>query len=64
MVRTLFALAGFTAVQAQQTPFTSSTDLVVVPAVVVDSRGQAVTGLTQDDFEIREDGKAMAVTTH
>lgn len=44
-------------------PFTSGTALVVVPAVVVDSDGRTITGLTLEDFEVREDGKPVEVTT-
>jgi VWFA-related protein len=36
--------------------------LVEVLAVVRDSRGQAVPGLTRDDFEIRDEGKSRELT--
>ncbi len=48
--------------KAQQTPFVSRSDLVVVPAVVVDGRGEPILGLTKDDFEVREDGKPTTLT--
>ena len=37
--------------------------LVEVDAVVVDDSGRAVTGLRQDDFQIREDGRAVELKT-
>ena len=47
--------------QQPATPFTATTNLVVVPAVVLDKRGQPVTGLTVNDFQVREDGAPMAI---
>ena len=41
--------------------FTSSVNLVEVYASVVDSAGQPVRGLTQEDFEILEDGQPQAI---
>jgi VWFA-related protein len=37
------------------------TELVVVPAVVTDTRGQLVSGLNQDDFRVFEDGHPLPV---
>ncbi len=55
------AMAMTASSQVPQTPFVSRSDLVVVPAVVVDGRGQPILDLTQDDFEVREDGKPAAL---
>jgi VWFA-related protein len=38
------------------------TELVQVRAVVTDSKGQPVDGLTQDDFEVFEDGKPQPIS--
>jgi VWFA-related protein len=43
--------------------FRSRTDLVEVGAVVLDRNGDPVTGLTRDDFEIVEDGRAAPIST-
>lgn len=42
--------------------FTSGVNLVEVYASVTDAQGNAVTGLTQSDFELREDGEVQKVT--
>ncbi len=58
-------LAGMIApVAAQQntpTKLTTSINTVLVPVVVTDKQGNHVKGLTRDDFEIKEDGKAQQV---
>jgi Ca-activated chloride channel family protein len=46
---------------AQQTTFRAGTELVSVTATVTDRRGQFLTDLTLEDFEILEDGKPHAV---
>jgi VWFA-related protein len=56
-------VAAVTVTAQQPTPFTSKTNLVVVPAVVVDGKGVAIGGLTQADFQVFEDGKAVAIET-
>jgi len=59
------------AVNAQQSPAKQTdqddivrvkTDLVQVRAVVTDKKGQLVENLTQDDFEILENGKAQSIS--
>jgi len=45
---------------AQQTnvpTFTSSTELVLIPAVVNDKSGVHISGLTKEEFALRQDGK-------
>lgn len=43
--------------------FASGVNLVEVYASVTDERGQPMTGLTQDDFEVRENGELQRVAT-
>ena len=38
------------------------TDLVTIPTFVTDSRGRRVHGLTQADFEVRDDGKVVTLS--
>jgi VWFA-related protein len=58
----LVAAAGLT---AQQTPpsvtFQVEVNYVDVDAIVTDEKGNFVTGLTRDDFEVFEDGKPQKV---
>jgi VWFA-related protein len=50
--------------QAPRTPtFSSEVELVTVDAVVVDSRGQPVSGLTRDDFVVEAEGRAQEIAT-
>jgi VWFA-related protein len=50
--------------QAPRTPtFSSEVELVTVDAVVVDSDGQPVSGLTRDDFVIQAEGRAQEIAT-
>jgi Ca-activated chloride channel family protein len=46
---------------AQQPTFRAGTELVSVAATVADRRGQLLTGLTRDDFEVLEDGKPQTL---
>lgn len=46
---------------AAQDAFRSRTDLVSVFATVTDERGRLVPDLTQNDFEVRDDGKRQAI---
>lgn len=62
LVAILVGLSSLTAFAQQSTPrFTSSSKLVVVPAVVVDDSGLAVTDLAADDFQVFEDGKPVPI---
>jgi VWFA-related protein len=57
-----FALSA--AVLGQQRPlFRGGVELVEVDAVATDERGIVVTGLTRDDFTVREDGQPVPITT-
>ena len=49
--------------QDRNTPpvFRSAVDLVQVDAYVTDSQGNPVTGLTADDFEVREDRRPQSI---
>jgi VWFA-related protein len=46
----------------QKPSFRSHLEVVEVDAVVEDNNGQAVVGLRQEDFQIKEDGRPVAVT--
>jgi VWFA-related protein len=60
-------LAGIATRAAQDRPqpptFRSTTNLVVVDAIVTDGQGRFVRDLTKDDFQIFEDGKPQPVAT-
>jgi VWFA-related protein len=58
----LVALLG-TSPSAQKTKSFQNVDLVDVDVVVTDGEGRPVTGLKQEDFEVREDGKPVALQT-
>lgn len=47
--------------QAQQPTFRTGVELVQIDAVVVDSAGNPVAGLTQDDFEVFESGTRQTI---
>ena len=57
----LCALAATAALSAQQPTFRSQVDLVNFGVVVTDKQGAPITGLTADDFEIKEEGKPQAI---
>lgn len=65
MVRTACALLIACALGAATSAqvFRSSVLTVPVTATVVDASGRLITGLTQDDFEVFEDGDPQRVTT-
>jgi VWFA-related protein len=50
-------------VRAQAPTFPSRVDAVTVDVVVLDKKGQPVSGLTQDDFLVSEDGAPQTITT-
>src|SRR3954468_2897013 len=56
----LFAVATGTVGAAQQT-FRTAIDLVHFGVVVTDKQGTPITGLTADDFEIKEAGKPQTI---
>ena len=56
----LAVAAAAAAARAQQT-FRSQVDLVNFGVVVTDKQGLPITGLTADDFEIKEEGKPQAI---
>lgn len=56
-------LVGGVSLTAQAPRFGARVDLVVVSAVVRDTKDTMVRGLAKDDFEVLEDGKPVAVST-
>ncbi len=55
---------GATSAPQQQVPsFASEVELITVDAVVVDEAGRPVSGLTKDDFVVKEDGKPQSVAS-
>jgi Ca-activated chloride channel homolog len=66
MPRALFGIASsltvfFTVVTTAQQPFRTQVDLVHFGVVVTDKQGAPITGLTPDDFEVKEAGKPQAI---
>jgi len=61
MKTAFWALAGFLAVGTAQPVFRSGVDLTTFAATVTDKKGNIVTDLTRDDFEVIEDGKKQTV---
>lgn len=55
------SLAVAATITAQQPTFRAGVDLVHFGVTVVDKQGKPVTGLTSDDFQILENGKAQSV---
>lgn len=56
-------LLALVVVVAQRPSFRSGVDLVEVDAIALNATGEVVTGLTRDDFEIREDGARVPIAT-
>ena len=50
------------ALSAETGQFTSGVNLVEVYASVTDARGEPVTGLAQQDFEVRESGELQQIS--
>ena len=54
--------SGFSQSDRNRTPiFRTAVNLVQVDVYVTDSRGNPVTGLTADDFEVRESGRSQSI---
>jgi VWFA-related protein len=47
--------------QPNATKFTSSTELVLIPAVVHDKSGSHIHGLKKEDFVLKQDGKVQSI---
>jgi Ca-activated chloride channel family protein len=56
-------LAAALDLAAQEAVFRGTTDVVRVFATVTGDDGRLVTGLSKDDFEVRDEGKAQPITT-
>lgn len=57
------ALCAVAALAAQTEPvFRTTSEVVLVPASVLDKHGQPVTGLKREDFDLRVDGKRTGIT--
>lgn len=61
----VFLVAGVTGARGQQSvpSFPSEVELVTVDAVVLDSHGNPVPGLTKDDFVVEEDGRTQPIVS-
>jgi Ca-activated chloride channel homolog len=57
-----FCVVGCAIVWAQGGPFRSRVDIVQVTVSVTDANGRLITGLTQGDFQVFEDGVEQAIT--
>src|SRR6202051_5230876 len=47
--------------QTNATTFTSSTELVLIPTVVNDKFGAHISGLTKEEFALKQDGKSRRI---
>jgi VWFA-related protein len=63
LVATLAGGGGLFAAQEPQPTFRSSVEAVQLSVIVTDSAGHPVSGLTEADFEILEDGASRPITT-
>ena len=61
VVTACVGLAAALGLRAQQPTFRATVDLVHFGVTVVDKQGRPVTGLTADDFQIVENGKAQSL---
>jgi Ca-activated chloride channel homolog len=57
-----FCVVGCAIVWAQAGPFRSRVDIVQVTVSVTDANGRLITGLTQGDFQVFEDGIEQTIT--
>ena len=63
LIAALLAATSLT-VQAQQVPvFEAEANLMEIEVRVTDGRGQAVAGLSKEDFQLLEDGKPQEIAT-
>lgn len=66
LLATLFSPMLTLTVAQESSPtatFTSRTNLVLVPVVVSDKQGNHVSGLTANDFELKQDGKDQKIAS-
>ena len=67
IVAAAIALAGSASLAAQQegalAKFSSQVQLVEVYATVIDERGELVTGLRQNDFQVYENNQLQDIST-
>jgi Ca-activated chloride channel family protein len=61
VLTTCVCLAAALSLRAQQPTFRTTVDLVHFGVTVVDKQGKPVTGLTADDFQVLENGKAQSL---
>jgi VWFA-related protein len=55
------ALLNAQTVQTNETKFTSSTELVLIPTVVNDKSGIPISGLQKEQFALKQDGKPRSI---
>src|SRR5580658_5500181 len=55
-------LKAQTTAESNAITFTSSTELVLVPTVVNDKSGAYISGLTKEEFALKQDGKPQPIT--
>jgi len=60
-VGTILCCVAIGHAQQPTRPFSAATDLVVVPAVVLDRKGAVVQGLDASAFQVFEDGRQVAI---
>ena len=57
----LFVIAIVSSAQGPKTTLTSSTELVLIPAVVNNKSASHISGLKKEDFVLKQDGKTQAI---
>src|SRR5260370_2818006 len=70
-IRAYFAIGGIAfllssplqtqTAQTNATTFTSSTELVLIPTVVNDKSGAHISGLTKEEFALKQDGNSRPI---